>query len=375
MARSRNNTTAKLPEVGPVGLRFVRRFRRQVLSGQLAPGTRLPSVRKLARIGGIGIHAANQALQRMESEGWARRQDGGYVLRVTDDAIEIAGAQLKHEPPVVVIVVSPLRIRSADANLMDALAEGVCEVFPGCSFRTVYVDLHAWLGPVRQLLEQDAGIPREIGFLLRGVPTEIKHFFAAADLPCVVVGYAEPDLQLPCVYQDMTEVGRMAGEILLPHGRVVVLCHEGLVGAEVKLLDGFRQAAAALGRPLPTPEGFYHHLPRKVDDYLGAVDRLLAGEGRPAGILAIRPEFALTVVKVAAARGIAVPGDLQVIGFPQHPMYRHIHPEITSIGVPSMAALGQRCAVMLAQTMGQRSEQRHEEVIPTVLANRGSTRP
>lgn len=360
-------------DMNPAGFRLVRQLRRQVLSGRLRPGMRLPSVRKLAQSGNIGIHAANQALQRIEREGWASRQNGGYILRIAEDAAERATGQLAHEPPVVIVMVSPALIRDADASLTEPIVEGICEVFPGCSFRNIYVDLRSWLAPVKQLLEQDADMSREIGFLLRRMPTEVQHFFSVSNYPCVVAGYGDPSFRLPCVFQDMVEVGRTAGRILCPAGRLVALCHEDLVGAEVRLLEGVRNAAEELGCPPPSPSDFYHHLPRSVDDYLNAIHRLLSRDSRPAGIIGLRPEFAMATAKIASQLRIQIPHELQVIGLHDHPMYRFVHPEITSITVPSYVELGRRCAVLLADAMGELPSERCEEVIPSVLVQRGST--
>jgi DNA-binding transcriptional MocR family regulator len=102
-------------DVGSAALAVVLRFRRQVLCGTLVPGARLPSVRRLARIDGLAIHVAHQALQRIEEEGWARRRNGGYILEVAPDATAVAESQLKHEPPVVVTIISPKRIRGSSA--------------------------------------------------------------------------------------------------------------------------------------------------------------------------------------------------------------------------------------------------------------------
>lgn len=364
----------RVRNLNPAALRLVRRFRRQILSGRLRPGDRLPSVRQLARMDGVGIRSANLALQQMEEEGWARRREGGYILRVAEDATVHAAAQLEHEPPAIVTIVSPLRIRSGDVHLIDEFSEGILREFPGCALRMCYLDRRCWLGQLRQLLDQESRMQGETGFLLRSVAGEVQQFFAAASVPCVVVGEADPTLRLPCIHQDMVQAGAIAGRVLLRTGRAVALCHAELAGGEVRLPQGLQIAAAELGCPAPTPQEFYHHLPPEPEQYIEAIDRLLANSP-PGGILALRPEFALATLKAAAERGIAIPDQLQVIGYPQHPMYRFTHPELTSIGIPSMSELGQHAAHMLAACMGAMPEEAWREVVPSVLTERGSTLP
>lgn len=368
----RKTTTSTL---SPGVLRLVRRFRRQVLSGELQAGGRLPSVRQLARMDGVGIRSANQALQRMEEEGWARRRDGGYILRVTEDAPVRAAAQLTHEPPAIITIVSPLRIRSGDVHVLDEFSDGILDGFPACALRTCYIDSRSWLGQLRQLLDQEELAHSEMGFLLRSVPAEVQHFFASSGVPCVIVGEPDATLTVPCVYQDMVQAGLIAGRVLLRTGRPVILCHEQLAGSEVRLPQGFQQAAAELGQTAPPPSELFHHLPPRPDDYIEAIDRLMRRADPPGGILALRPEFALATLKVAASHRIRIPEELQVIGHPQHPMYRFSYPELTGIGVPSVRELGKRAATMLATCMGSMPKEPLREVLPSILLQRESTLP
>jgi DNA-binding LacI/PurR family transcriptional regulator len=210
--------------------------------------------------------------------------------------------------------------------------------------------------------------------VLAGLPLSVKEFFASAELPCVVRGYVERELNLPCVYEDMAEVGRMAGELLCNTGRIVALCSEKLVGAESQLITGVRLAAQALGQREPDAEEFHVHLPLELEDYARAIDQLLASGNRPTSILAIRPEYALATVQAAARRGIRIPDELQVVGLHHHTMYRFAYPEITSVGPRSLVELGQLCAELLAGSMGQRPGTADRVVIESTLVGRESTR-
>ena len=67
-------------------MKAVRQLRRKVLSGQLATGSMLPSVRELATSTGIGLVTAHKALQAAQDERWASAERGEKRLRVAAEA-------------------------------------------------------------------------------------------------------------------------------------------------------------------------------------------------------------------------------------------------------------------------------------------------
>ncbi len=362
------------PDVGPVAQKVVNRLRRQVLSGQLTHGMELPSVRRLARMSSIGVVTANRVLKRVESEGWAERQAGGR-LRIARDAERNAWTWVSSQPPPVISWIMSRHARVGIEAETPSLIEGIQKAFVHCSVRQMYLDVRSNGQYVRDLLQQDANSPCELGYVLAGVPRPIKEVFAASGAPCVVQGYVEPDLNLPCVYEDMTEVGRMAGEIMAPFGRVVALCSEQVLGAEVNLIHGLREASRRFNQPAPSAEQFYICLPAEITEAAAAVRRLLQRKDRPEGILAVRPELAMATVQAATRLGIRIPDELQLIGLHHHPMYQFTCPEITSIGPHSMVELGRRCGELLAAAMGQRHDPAPCELIESTLVERESTCP
>ena len=370
----RDEKLSDVLDVGPVAMRVVRQLRRQVLTGGLKIGEELPSVRELARTSGAGVVSAHRALRRIESEGWANR-GGGRRLRISQDAVRVAEAQLRQEPPTRVFWLSPSRVRLSSEMAVNPISEGIFQVFPGCSPHYLYVDLSAGFGPMEQLIRQNSELPCEVGYVLSGMPPAFKRLFATYDLPCVVPGYVEPDVNMPCVFEDMTNVGRMAGELLCRSGRVVALCHQELIGAEVFLVDGVQEAARALGVHPPTAAEFYYHLPPDMADYARAIDLLLDQNDGPLGILAVQPEFAMLALQAAARRQIPIPERVQVVALHHHPMYSFAYPAISSIGPYSLVELGCRCAEMLAESMGGRPKTASRVIIRSTLVERESTLP
>ncbi|HOW73508.1 MAG TPA: substrate-binding domain-containing protein [Phycisphaerae bacterium] len=373
-AAMREEALSDVLDVGPVAMRMVRQLRRQVLAGGLKAGAELPSVRELARVSGSGVVSAHRALQRIESEGWASR-GGGRRLRISQDAVRLAEAQLRQEPPTRIFWLSPSRVRLSSEMAVNTISEGLFRVFPGCSPHFLYVDLSVGFGSVEQLIRQNTELPCEVGYVLAGMPPAFKRLFATYELPCVVPGYVEPGVGLPCVCEDMVTVGRMAGELLCRSGRVVALCHQELIGAEVFLVEGVQEAARTMGVRAPGAAEFYYHLLPDVADYARAIDLLLDQNDGSLGILAVQPEFAMLALQAAARRHIRIPEQVQVVALHHHPMYSFVYPAISSIGPYSLVELGRRCAEMLAESMGGRPKVAPREIIRSTLIERESTLP
>lgn len=324
---------------------------------------------------GAGFVTSHRALQRVEMEGWADRDNRRCRLRVAQDAERVIRAQIGRDSPARIFCLAPTQVRATAEMMESALSSGMFEVFPGCSPHYLYIDVSAGLGSLEHLLRENAQLPCEVGYLIRGLPPAFLRLLVACGAPAVVLGYVSPDINLPCIFEDMHVVGRMAGELLLRTPPVVALCHRELIGAEVFLVNGMAEAADGMGIPEPSRADFYYHLSAEPAEYSRAIELLLTGRDRPRSILALQPEFAMAVLQVAARHRIAIPDELQVVGLRHNPMYAFAYPTITSIGPWSTVELGRRSAELLAEAMVGPSEAKAREVIRSTLIERESTLP
>lgn len=171
--------------------------------------------------------------------------------------------------------------------------------------------------------------------------------FIANHLPTVLVELSRETF--PCICIDDQAGGRMAAEFLLAKG--YRRC--GFVGdADVPdyaiptsdwRLDGYREALAAAGFELPP--AYVALAPHSMQNARSSAHRLLDLPVPPDAIFAASDTQALGVLKAARERGLAVPGELAVIGFDDVDMADYIG--LTTIRQP-LAESG-RVAVDLLQ--------------------------
>ena len=76
----------------PIYAQLMQRIKQGIVSGDLPPGSRLPSVRELATEAGVNPNTMQRALQELEREGlvYANRTSGRFV---TEDVSRIEAAK------------------------------------------------------------------------------------------------------------------------------------------------------------------------------------------------------------------------------------------------------------------------------------------
>jgi DNA-binding LacI/PurR family transcriptional regulator len=107
-----------------------------------------------------------------------------------------------------------------------------------------------------------------------------------------------------------------------------------------------------------------------------AARSLLVGDDRPTAILCFSDVLALGVIRVAEDLGLAIPGDLSVVGFDDSPVARHGNPGLTTVR-QDVTAKGHRAGAALTAAIdharsGSRARVRHL-TLPTELIVRHST--
>ena len=136
-------------------------------------------------------------------------------------------------------------------------------------------------------------------------------------------------------------------------------------------LAGFREAHRDR-RAEPRP-GLIATADFTTDGGARVARRLLAGAGRPRGIVCANDLMAIGVLEAAAEAGLSVPGDVAVTGFDDIDAASLVRPRLTTVS-NSARRHGQVCArLLLSRLGGEYTGLGRAESIPTKLVIREST--
>jgi LacI family transcriptional regulator len=114
------------------------------------------------------------------------------------------------------------------------------------------------------------------------------------------------------------------------HRRIAMIAGPRDMVTAIERRAGFVEALGAAGVTLAAEaEGDY-----SLPSGMAAAERLLDAAERPSAIFAANDIMAAAVLKVAAARGIAVPGALSVVGFDGSPLAEMLTPSLTTVVRP-----------------------------------------
>ena len=199
------------------------------------------------------------------------------------------------------------RLNGIFASLHDASLEVV--VFDVESAATTASPLLASL-PIAQRLD---------GLIIMALPLEesVAQRLHRLRLPTVLVDSLRDDFD--CVSTDDRGGGELVAHHLVDRGHLRL----GFVGEEQRShayvssserrLDGFRSAAAARGATLA--DDAIRLVTHDVDEARRAADELLSRPDPPTAVFAHDDLLAAGVLQAARSRGLAVPGQLAVVGF------------------------------------------------------------
>ena len=151
--------------------------------------------------------------------------------------------------------------------------------------------------------------------------------------PIVLQG-ALPNIDAPSVDVDNVAGARGAVEhlISLGHKRIGYIAGPPGFRSAIERLAGFREALAARSiqfGPELIVEGGYTY-----ESGVAGGEKLLALSPRPTAIFASNDEMAAGVYRVANRLGLAVPGDLSIVGFDDGPLASRLLPSLTTIRLP-----------------------------------------
>jgi DNA-binding LacI/PurR family transcriptional regulator len=177
---------------------------------------------------------------------------------------------------------------------------------------------------------------------------------------------------------DFERAGELAAEHLLSLGHrdcAAVIGAPAASGAgHVYRLRGFRRVLEEAGVPLPDEriglaEG-------SVEGGRSTFATMIAGGGAwPTAVFASNDLLAIGVIEAALDAGLAVPGDLSVVGLDDVLMSRHLRPALTTVAVPKreLALKATELVLSLVEDPSQRSASLVLE--PTLVVRQSTAGP
>lgn len=329
-----------------------------------APGRR-PTIRDVAERAGVSKSLVSLVLQGSGNVSAARRQS---VLRAMEE--------LGYRPNRIARSLSAPRTSTVGVLLNDLrnpwfveLLEGLTATVHAAGVSPVLADswtnLRIGRPSVDALLEQ-----RIDGLVVVGTTAEASgvESAAAAGLPVVLAGTREPHLpRVDVVVNDDDAGARQATEHLLHlgHRRIAHLQGPGEI-AELRRA-GYEHAMRTAGvEPCVVAGGM------SEESGYAAAHRLITAADRPTAIFAFNDIAAIGVLSAAADQGLAVPGDLSVVGYDNTYLSRIRHLSLTSVDNGNLA-VGVQAGAYFLERLTQPELPARLHLVPTALQVRGST--
>ncbi len=324
----------------------------------------LPGGHQLSRQLGVSRPTLRVALRRLAAEGLLQVQQG----RRSRLATRVPSRDTDIKPAIC--IVSPGSLASPLNQQHPILLEMHVEFAGrGVGWEAVFEPRLAGARPGRRLEQVVAARPHVCWILFAATET-MHRWFAARQLPTVVVGSSIPGLSLPSADLDYAGIGWHAGGMFARHGhrQVALLLPEQPLPGDIASRDHFLRYFA---QRAPEAHLWECRVPENPAQRRTTLDRLLSAPRRPTAILTLRQGLTLAVLRHALSLGLRIPADLSLVSRDTHPLFDSGFPELTrySGSARKIAVRAVRIAVHLLA--GQKVSSRPSLVTPAFIP--GST--
>ncbi|MCU4745186.1 MULTISPECIES: LacI family DNA-binding transcriptional regulator [Streptomyces] len=192
-------------------------------------------------------------------------------------------------------------------------------------------------------------------------------------VPFVLVNGFAPRVRAPFVSPDDRAAMRLAMShlISLGHRRIGLALGPARFVPVQRKIEGFlRGAVEDLGTPQDEARGLIEHSLFTLEGGQAAATALL--ERGCTAVICASDMMALGAIRAARQRGLAVPGEVSVIGYDDSPLIAFTDPPLTTIRQP-VPAMGQAAVRALLEEIGGTPTPHSEFVFLPELVVRGST--
>lgn len=186
--------------------------------------------------------------------------------------------------------------------------------------------------PETRLRELTRRHPRACWLLLAST-APMQRWFAAAELPCLVLGTCHPDIRLPSLDIDYRAIGWHAGGALAAHGhrRIAMVLPTAPLAGDLACVDGLR---AALTQATAQTDLLLLRSDAEPRSLRPRLDRLLAAAAPPTALFSLLPTQSLAVLLHLLTRGRRIPEDLSLLARDLPPVLASVMPEFAHYSRP-----------------------------------------
>lgn len=208
------------------------------------------------------------------------------------------------------------------------------------------------------------------------VPVAFASVLARRSIPAVLIDAYERPKQFAWISAQDRSGARTASTYLgrLGHRRIAFIGGGDAAYLSRERLAGFRDGLKASGIEREQPLEVHGDFSRASGFDLAR--GLLRRKPRPTAVFAANDEMAVGALDAALERGMAVPGDLSIVGFDDLPIATHVNPALTTVARPyrDMGATAVRMMTKLLEAApGARAATQVD--LPVELVVRASTAP
>ncbi len=345
--------------VGSLGTFTLAEAMRKDIAKRFKAGGRFYTVRQVAKQYGVSLLTAHRGMQEL-----AKRR----ILELCPGAGTFVGPGAKAGRVKTIHLITTQEATSVPL-LLEGLIKGLMKVLLSFSVQTNTEPAEAREEYLEELLTNRQDVA---GVVLAAVSHETRVFFSKRDIPVVVAGYTEEDVELPSVDYPQRQMGRMVGEFLLDRGhtRLGLLPSEYWLPGDTHFLGGFQEVLA--GRSIPADGFIVQPLPRDPEMARRVLQRMLQSPSRPSALICRRPWMNRQCLETVRELGLRMPEDILIVGgAPTAVLIANSLPSFTGFA-SDFELVGQTTGELLSKIMDGRCDRHAHVELPIQLTVGGT---
>ncbi len=361
----------------PLHVQLLNELRHQILSGKAGPGSRLPSESEFQRDLEISRSTIRQALNNAETEGLIERVPGKGSF------VKLSRIEKGTKNNLIGYITFDFH-----SEFQGQLLSGAESVTRQNGYRILFYNSNGNIEEENKLLDQLVA-DKVLGVLIWPAYSKdvSRRLFQLADqkqVPIVLMDRTFENLNNDYIVSDNYKGAYEAVSYLINmgHRKIVFLSRPILELLPIaERLRGYRQAMLDSGLEPFDPwiagvdaneRGYSFQVNGTVSREIEEIENKLRNADRPTAVFAMNDLMALEVFKAARLIGLAIPGDLSVVGFDDMDIVSYFDVPLTTVHQDTFY-MGKRAAELLIERIKGYSGVPRREVIPAYLRIRTST--